>query len=108
MRDAGVVAGLGDDRLRIGGIKMVADGAIASRTAYLSAPYEGSCCDYGILAMEADEINERVMEMHKAGFQVCIHANGDSTIDMVVSAYERAQAADRGQIPGTASNTAPW
>ena len=94
LRDAGVVAGLGDDRLRIGGIKMVADGAIASRTAYLSAPYEGSCCDYGILAMEADEINERVMEMHKAGFQVCIHANGDSTIDMVVSAYERAQEAD--------------
>ena len=24
---------------------------------------------------------------------MCIHANGDSTIDMVVSAYERAQAA---------------
>ena len=94
LRDAGVVAGLGDDRLRIGGIKMVADGAIAARTAYMSAPYEGSCCDYGILAMEEDEINERVMEMHKAGFQVCIHANGDTAIDMVVSAYERAQAAD--------------
>ena len=93
LRDAGITAGLGDDRLRIGGIKMVADGAIAARTAYLSAPYEGSCCDHGILAMGADEINERVMEMHRAGFQVCIHANGDSAIDMVVSAYERAQAA---------------
>ena len=33
------------------------------------------------------------MEMHAAGFQVCIHANGDSTIDLVLQAYERAQKA---------------
>jgi predicted amidohydrolase YtcJ len=91
LRDAGIRSGMGDDRLRIGGIKMVADGAIASRTAYLSQPYEGSCCDYGILTMTADEIMGNVMEMHAAGFQVCIHANGDSTIDMVLNAYERAQ-----------------
>ena len=93
LRDAGIRSGMGDHNLRIGGIKMVADGAIASRTAYLSQPYEGSCCDYGILAMSADEIMGHVMEMHASGFQVCIHANGDSTIDMVLSAYEQAQSA---------------
>ena len=92
LRDAGIRSGMGDDRLRIGGIKMVADGAIASRTAYLSQPYEGSCCDYGILTMTADEIMGNVMEMHAAGFQVCIHANGDSTIDMVLNAFEQAQS----------------
>ena len=93
LRDAGITAGMGDDRLRIGGIKMVADGAIASRTAYLSEPYVGSCCDHGILTMTEDEIADNVMEMHAAGFQVCIHANGDSTIDYVLKAYEAAQAA---------------
>ena len=93
LRDAGIKSGLGDDRLRIGGIKMVADGAIATRTAYLSQPYEGSQCDHGILAMEQDEIEEQVMAMHRAGFQVCIHANGDLTIDMVLTAYEKAQKA---------------
>ncbi len=93
LRDAGIRSGLGDDRLRIGGIKMVADGAIATRTAYLSQPYEGSQCDHGILAMEQDEIEEQVMAMHQAGFQVCIHANGDLTIDMVLTAYEKAQQA---------------
>ena len=93
LRDAGLKTGFGDDRLRLGGIKMVADGAIASRTAYLSEPYEGSPCDHGILAIPADEIERQVMEIHKAGFQVCIHANGDLTIDMVLSAYEKAQAA---------------
>ena len=93
LRDAGIISGMGDDRLRIGGIKMVADGAIASRTAYLSEPYVGSCCDHGILTMTGDEIAENVMQMHAAGFQVCIHANGDSTIDLALKAYEAAQVA---------------
>ena len=93
LRDAGIRSGLGDDLLRIGGIKMVADGAIASRTAYLAQPYVDSCCDHGILTMTADEIAGNVMEMHAAGFQVCIHANGDATIDLVLQAYEQAQAA---------------
>ncbi len=93
LRDAGVRSGFGDERLRIGGIKMVADGAIAARTAYLSEPYVGSPCDHGILAMSADEIEERVMQVHQAGFQVCIHANGDSAIDAVLTSYEKAQQA---------------
>ena len=94
LREAGLKTGLGDDMLRLGGIKMVADGAIAARTAYLSEPYIGSDCDHGILAMSAEEIEDNVMEMHRAGFQVCIHANGDLTIEMVLNAYEKAQAAD--------------
>ena len=92
LREAGVRTGFGDDLLRLGGIKMVADGAIAARTAYLSEPYVGSDCDHGILAMTAEEIEDNVMEMHRAGFQVCIHANGDLTIDVVTRAYEKAQA----------------
>ena len=31
--------------------------------------------------------------MHRAGFQVCIHSNGDQAIDMVLTAYEKAQRA---------------
>ena len=93
LRDAGIRTGLGDDRLRIGGIKMVADGAIATRTAYLSQPYIGSCCDNGLAVMDAEETERRVLEMHRAGFQVCIHSNGDQAIDMVLTAYENAQRA---------------
>ena len=91
---SGLKTGFGDDRLRLGGIKMVSDGAIASRTAYLSRPYEGSDSDCGILAMEPDELEEKVREVHDAGYQVCVHANGDATIDMVLTAYEKAQKAN--------------
>ena len=93
LRDAGLQSGFGDDRLRIGGIKMVSDGAIATRTAYLSKPYVGSDEDFGILAMTPEETESEVMTMHRAGFQVCIHANGDLAIDIVLTAYEKAQAA---------------
>ena len=75
LRDAGIKTGFGDERLRIGGIKMVSDGAIASRTAYLSEPYIGSEDDHGIRAMSPEETEANVMDIHKAGFQVCIHAN---------------------------------
>ena len=51
-------------------------------TAYLSEPYEGSEDDHGILAMSVPELEPLVMDMHASGFQVCIHANGDATIDM--------------------------
>jgi len=93
LRDAGLKTGFGDDMLRLGGIKMVADGAIATRTAYMSEPYEGSEDDCGILAMDVDEIEPLVMDIHKAGFQVAVHANGDTAIDMVLNAYAKAQEA---------------
>ena len=92
LRDSGIKTGFGNNMLKIGGIKMVSDGAIAARTAYLSEPYIGSESgdDCGIQAMSAEEIEEAVLEIHRAGFQVCIHANGDLAIDMVLSAYEKA------------------
>ena len=93
LKDAGITAGFGDERLRLGGIKMVSDGAIATRTAYLSEPYVGSQDDRGILAMDPQETEEWAMEIHRAGFQVCIHSTGDSAIDMVLTAYEKAQGA---------------
>ena len=59
---------------------MVADGAIADRTAYISEPYIGSDCDHGILAMAPEEIVSNVVEMHNAGFQVCIHVIKDNVV----------------------------
>ena len=86
----GLRTGLGNDMLRVGGIKIIADGAISARTAYLSEPYEGSTDDYGILAIAPDVLEEQVMTAHKAGFQVGVHANGDATINMTLDAYEKA------------------
>ncbi len=89
LRDAGIKTGFGSDMLKIGGIKMTSDGAIAARTAWLSEPYIGSD-DCGIQAMSQEELDDQVIQMHDAGFQVCIHANGDSAISNVLNSYEKA------------------
>lgn len=86
---AGLYTGFGDEWIRVGGVKFAADGSASERTMRMSTPYVGTD-DYGILTMTQDEIYEAVDDAHAHDFQVCIHANGDVTIDMVLKAYERA------------------
>ena len=88
--NAGLQSGFGNNVLRLGAIKIVADGAIAGRTAYLSEPYIGTKDDYGILAISPEVLNERIMTAHKAGFQIAVHANGDKCIELTLGAYEKA------------------
>ena len=91
MRDAGIYTGLGDEWIRVGGVKYAADGSASERTMRMSTPYVGTT-DYGILTMTQQEIFDAVDDAHSKGWQVGIHANGDVTIDMVLRAYERALA----------------
>jgi len=85
--------GFGSEWLRLGGIKILADGGIAGRTAYLTEPYVGTE-DRGILAVESEEaLHETIRQGHEAGFQVCVHANGDRTIEMALNGFEKALAA---------------
>ncbi|MCC7417546.1 MAG: amidohydrolase [Acidobacteria bacterium] len=88
---AGVYTGFGDEWVRIGGAKFAADGSLSERTMRMSTPYVGTD-DYGILTMTQEEIHAAVDDAQSHGFQVGIHANGDTTIDMVLKAYERALA----------------
>ncbi|MDX1394731.1 MAG: amidohydrolase [Gemmatimonadota bacterium] len=92
LNGAGVRTGFGDEWLRIGAVKYGADGSASERTMRMSTPYVGRPDDYGILTMTQEEIHEAVDEAHRSGWQIGIHANGDVTIDMVLTAYERAQA----------------
>jgi len=92
LKDAGIRTGFGDDWLRIGAVKYVADGSASERTMRMSTPYVGRPDDYGILTMTQEELHEAVDEAHSAGWQIGIHANGDVTIGMVLTAYERAMA----------------
>ncbi len=91
LRDAGAYTGLGDEWVRIGGVKYAADGSASERTMRMSTPYTGTT-DYGILTMTQEQIHEAVDEAHARGWRVGIHANGDVAIDMVLKAYERALA----------------
>lgn len=82
--------GFGNEWLKVGGVKIIADGAIAGRTAYLSGPYVGTN-DTGILVAESEEaLHDSIRRGHEAGFQVCVHANGDRAIEMTLDGFEKA------------------
>jgi predicted amidohydrolase YtcJ len=87
---AGLQYGFGDDTLRCVGVKFAADGSASERTMRMSTPFVGTN-DYGILTMTQQEIYDAVDDAWRNNVRPAIHANGDTTIDMVLKAYERAQ-----------------
>jgi predicted amidohydrolase YtcJ len=89
MIDAGVRTGMGNDWVKIGGMKMTCDGSISERTARLSQPYLGRPNDYGILVMDEEQLYSYAKKAYDAGWQIGIHANGDVGIDTTLKLYER-------------------
>lgn len=98
LKIAGIRSGFGDDMIRIGAVKFVADGSASERTMYMSTPFEGTE-DHGILTMTQEQIDAAVDDAVAHGFRVGIHANGDWTIDMVLNAYERVLREHSGPNP---------
>ena len=88
---AGVRTGLGDGWVRVGAMKMIADGSISERTARLSQPYADRPGDFGIMVMPEEELFAIGLKAHKAGWQIGTHANGDVGIDIALRVYERLQ-----------------
>ena len=83
--------------VRIGAVKLVADGSIQGYTGYLSEPYHvppGDDTSYrGYPRIARDELIERATRYHEAGWQLAIHGNGDASIDDILDAIEAAYAA---------------
>jgi hypothetical protein len=98
---AGLRSGFGDEWLRIGGMKVFADGALGLRTAAMIAPYEGEADNYGIVVTDKEEMKERASFASENGFSVTIHAIGDKANHDVLDVYEavRQEEAARGVSP---------
>jgi predicted amidohydrolase YtcJ len=88
---AGVHTGLGDEWVRVGAVKLFADGSISERTALLSEPYAGLGDFRGISRASREALYEQARKAYLAGWQVGTHANGDVAIDTTLSVYEQLQ-----------------
>ena len=91
MLAAGVRTGFGDEWVRVGGVKMYADGSISERTARLSQPYVDRPDYYGLFLSTEEQLYENARKAHAAGWQLSTHANGDVAIDRILNVYERVQ-----------------
>ncbi len=91
----GFEAPLGDDMLRIVGVKLFADGALGPRTARLSRPYSDDPSTQGILLMDWRELSKIARTASAKGFDVAVHAIGDEALDHVVKGCNVAGASCR-------------
>ncbi|MGH3885949.1 MAG: amidohydrolase [Pseudonocardiaceae bacterium] len=86
----GLRTGFGSDRLSIGALKIFVDGGMMARTAALSSPYRGlQHC--GTLYSEPESLTSLVVDAHRAGWQLAIHAIGDRAVDVALDTLARAQ-----------------
>ncbi len=96
---SGLMTGLGDAWLRLGAIKVFADGSLGAYTAALRSPYVGRPNERGILVHTQDELRAILETAHRAGFQTATHALGDEAIERVLTALEDIQAESPRQDP---------
>jgi predicted amidohydrolase YtcJ len=84
--------GLGDGRLTVRSIKVVADGALGSRGAWLLEPYTDEPGTRGLNTVDPAAFERLLGEAVRRGFQVATHAIGDAANRFVLDAYEKAFA----------------
>ncbi|MCB1685699.1 MAG: amidohydrolase family protein [Pseudomonadales bacterium] len=94
----GMVSGAGDEFLRVGAIKIFADGGFTGPAAYTSKPYKGEDEYRGKLNMSESDLRALIMQAHEDGWQLGIHAIGDAaialTVDYLIEALLTSPRAD--------------
>ena len=80
-------------RYTMGPLKLLGDGALGARTAFLSRPYADAPETNGLSVFTADQFDVLIGHAHANGMQTAVHCIGDACLDLVLDAIEKAQAA---------------
>ena len=95
-----VAVGDGDDWLKPGPLKLVADGGILIGTSFMRTPYGSGARqlyaldnpeDRGFLTLTPEQIRNAVAIIHRRGWQMVSHVTGDAGVDAVLDAIDAAQ-----------------
>ena len=85
----GISSGLGDEWIRIGGLKAFADGSLGSSTALFYQPYEQDPNTYGLASdvLLDGRLEKWILSADRHRLQVSTHAIGDSANGRVLDFY---------------------
>jgi hypothetical protein len=86
----GLLTGFGNNMVKIGFIKILADGSLGARTAALKNHYSDKPQTKGMMLYSQKRLDKLVSKAHKAGLQLAVHAIGDRAIDSVLKALSKA------------------
>ncbi len=84
-----VVTGYGDDRFKVGAIKMSIDGGLSAPVFWSLEPYEGRPGFYGAIRIDDHTFYPVAKRAHELGWQLGIHAMGDGAVKMVTEQMAR-------------------
>jgi len=93
--------GSGDEWLKVGPLKIFVDGGILIGTAFMRDPYGAGARDLyaiddpayrGFLTLTPAQIRSAIAIGHRHGWQMVAHVTGDAGVDVVLDAFEAAQA----------------
>jgi predicted amidohydrolase YtcJ len=100
-RALGLRWGFGDDMLRLGGLKLFADGALGTRTALMIEPYTGDPDNRGVAVTDKETMYGVVSAASAGGIPSLVHAIGDRAVREVLDVFERVRGeeAARGVPP---------
>ena len=87
----GLRGGFGDDWLRLGAVKLFADGALGPRTAAMLQAYQGEADNRGLLLLDAEQLVEYGRLARASGFALAVHAIGDRANHEALNAFAQLQ-----------------
>lgn len=86
-----------DDHLRMGGIKLLLDGALGSRGAWLRADYADAPGQRGLPMIPDTQLRNIMSRAAMDNFQVAVHAIGDAANREVLNAIEELNDTYKGE-----------
>lgn len=81
-----------EDRLRLVGVKLLLDGALGSRGAWLLQPYADAPGQRGLALISESALRNRMVRAAMDGFQVAVHAIGDAANRELLGAIDDVAA----------------
>ena len=88
LANGGVYTGFGDDFLKLGAVKMFADGGMAAKTIAVYEPAAGEPGNLGLLIWKPEDMQKAQHILAGAGWQLETHAIGDRAMDEVLDSYQ--------------------